>query len=97
MSEAFNEAQDMLQCRSCPWYKNCVIPMRVSADDLKRQMESSMPSSYTSGSSQELSQLLSGMASAAENSLIEGCPVFINRLRNNPELAQRIKKMMQEW
>jgi len=97
MSEAFNEAQDMLQCKSCPWYKNCVMPMRVSADDLKRQMESSMPSSYTPGSSQELSQLLSGMASAAENSLIEGCPVFINRLRNNPELAQRIKKMMQEW
>ena len=36
------------------------------------------------------------MAAAAQNSLLEGCPVFIQRLRANPKLAQRIKKMMQE-
>ena len=28
---------------------------------------------------------------------LEGCPVFINRLRSSPELAQRIKQMMQNW
>jgi len=37
------------------------------------------------------------MASAAQNSLLEGCPIFIERLRSSPELAQQIKKMMQEW
>jgi hypothetical protein len=42
-------------------------------------------------------QLLSGLAAAAENSLLEGCPVFISRLRSNPELAQQVKKLMQEW
>jgi hypothetical protein len=44
-----------------------------------------------------LNQLLSGLASAAENSMLEGCPVFIDRLRSNPNLALRIKKIMQEW
>ncbi|GAH38249.1 unnamed protein product, partial [marine sediment metagenome] len=34
---------------------------------------------------------------AAQNSLLEGCPIFIDRLRNSPELAKRIKEMMQNW
>jgi len=37
------------------------------------------------------------MATAAQNSLLEGCPIFIDRLRSNPKLAERIKKLMQEW
>jgi len=37
------------------------------------------------------------MAIAAQNSLLEGCPIFIARLRANPKLAQCIKEMMQSW
>jgi len=37
------------------------------------------------------------MATAAQNSLLEGCPVFIERLRANPKLAQRLKQIMQNW
>ncbi len=37
------------------------------------------------------------MAIAAQNSLLEGCPILIERLRNNPNLAQRIKEIMQNW
>jgi hypothetical protein len=44
-----------------------------------------------------MSQFFSSMATAAQNVLLEGCPIFIDRLRNNPNLALRIKKMMQEW
>jgi hypothetical protein len=71
--------------------------MRVSEEDLKRQLETSMPASSMSGSSEEVTQFLSAMASAAQNSLLEGCPVLINRLRNNPGFAQQIKKVMQGW
>jgi len=41
--------------------------------------------------------LISSMAIAAQNSLLEACPIFINRLRANPELAQHLKEMMQNW
>jgi hypothetical protein len=41
--------------------------------------------------------LLSSMATAAQNSLLEGCPIFIERLRHSPKLAQRIKEIMQNW
>jgi hypothetical protein len=37
------------------------------------------------------------MATAAQNSLVEACPIFIGRLRSNPQLAERMKKMMQDW
>jgi hypothetical protein len=44
-----------------------------------------------------LQNLLSSMATAAQSSLLEGCPIFIDRLRTSPKLAQRIKEMMQNW
>jgi len=89
MSDAFNEAYGIVQCKECPWYKSCVVP---------RQMEST--SSGVNASSQPdlgMQNLLSSMASAAQNSLLEGCPVFIDRLRSSPELARRVKEMMQNW
>jgi hypothetical protein len=44
-----------------------------------------------------IQNLISSMATAAQNSLLEGCPLFIERLRSNPKLAQRIKEIMQNW
>jgi hypothetical protein len=44
-----------------------------------------------------MQNLLSSMATAAQNSLLEGCPIFIERLRSNPRLAQRLKEIMQSW
>ena len=35
------------------------------------------------------------MAISAQNSILEGCPVFIERLRSNPKLSQRLKELMQ--
>jgi len=98
MGDVLDEAYGVVQCKECPWYKSCVMPMRFTAEDIRRQLESS-----TSGVdiSQQadlgMQNLLSSMATAAQNSLLEGCPIFIDRLRANPKLAQRIKEMMQKW
>jgi hypothetical protein len=98
MSDILDEAQSLLQCKSCPWYKACVLPMRFTEEDLKKQLESTMPGSSIPGTTDYgMQQLLAGMAAAAQNTLLEGCPIFINRLRTNPKLAERIKKIMQEW
>ena len=98
MSDVLNEAYGIVQCKECPWYKSCVAPMRFTAEDIRRQLESSAPEMDTSLQADlGMQNLLSSMATAAQNSLLEGCPVFIERLRSSPELAQRIKKMMQNW
>jgi hypothetical protein len=44
-----------------------------------------------------MQNLLSSMAIAAQNSLLEGCPVFIQRLRASPQLAQQLKQLMLDW
>ena len=99
MSDILDEAYGIAQCKTCPWYKACTTPMRLTAEDLRRQMESSTtgmglsPDQDMNG----IQNLLGSMATAAQNSLLEGCPVFINRLRSSPDLAQRIKQMMQNW
>jgi len=99
MSDILDEAYGIAQCKTCPWYKTCATPMRLTVEDLRRQIESSAtgmglpPDQDMNG----IQNLLASMATAAQNSLLEGCPVFINRLRSSPELAQQIKQMMQNW
>jgi len=98
MSDILDEAYALVQCRECPWYKSCVVPMRFTAEDIRRQLESSAPGMDVSGQADlGMQSLLSSMATAAQNSLLEACPIFISRLRANPELAQRLKEMMRNW
>ncbi len=98
MSDILNEARGIVQCKECPWYKSCVVPMKFTAEDIRRQLESSAPGMNTSPQADlGMQNLLSSMATAAQNSLLEGCPVFIDRLRANPSLAQSVKEMMQNW
>ena len=98
MGDVLDEAYAIAQCKDCPWYKSCVSPMKFTVEDIRRQLEAStlgtnMPLEANLG----MQNLLSGMATAAQNSLLEACPIFIGRLRASPRLAQRLKKMMQDW
>jgi len=98
MSDVLDEAYGIAQCKGCPWYKSCVVPMRFTAEDIRRQLESSAPGMDSSLQADlGMQNFLSSMATAAQNSLLEGCPVFISRLRSNPGLAQRLKEIMQNW
>ena len=97
MSDVLDEAYAVVQCKECPWYKSCVVPMRFTAEDIRRQLESTPGVDISQQADLGMQNLLSSMATAAQNSLLEGCPIFINRLRDNPKLAQRLKEMMQNW
>ena len=98
MTDILDEAYSIAQCKECPWYKSCVTPMKFTIEDLRRQLESSAPGVDISQQADlGLQNLLSSMATAAQNSLLEGCPIFIGRLRSDPKLAQRIKHIMQNW
>ena len=98
MGDILDEAYAVVQCKECPWYKSCVMPMKFTAEDIRRQIESASPGMNTSSQADlSMQNLLSSMATAAQNSLLEGCPIFIERLRANPRLAQRLKETMQHW
>ena len=98
MDDILNEAYGIVQCRECPWYKSCAMPMRFTAEDIRRQLESSAPGmNVTQQADLGMQNLLSSMATAAQNSLLEGCPIFIQRLRSSSSLAKRLKEIMQNW
>jgi hypothetical protein len=96
MGDILNEAYGVVQCKECPWYKQCVTPMKFTAEDLRKQLEASnLGANPASGN--DINNLFSSMAIAAQNSLLEACPIFIERLRASPKLAQRLKQIMQNW
>lgn len=98
MGDILNEAYGVVQCKECPWYKSCVMPMRLTAEDLRKQMESSpLGMNPAAPNDANLQNLLSSMATAAQNSILEACPLFIERLRGSPKLAQKLKEIMQNW
>jgi len=98
MSDILDEAYAIAQCKECPWYKACAAPMKFSAEDIRRQLESSASGMDVAQQADlGIQNLLSSMASAAQNTLLEGCPIFIQRLRADPKLAQRLKQLMQNW
>ena len=100
MDDIVEEASALVQCKECAWYKNCVSPMRFNPDEVKRQFQSAMPGLQPGafpGGGDDLSRFLLEMTSAAQNLLLEGCPIFIRRLQNSRKLAARIKQLMQTW
>ena len=98
MGDILDEATALIRCKECPWYKACVAPMKFTAEDIRRQLEQSSPGADLSQQADlGIQNLLSSMATAAQNSLLEGCPVFIERLRTSPKLAQKLKELMQNW
>ena len=98
MDDVLDEAYGIVQCKECPWYKSCVMPMRFTTEDIRRQLETSTPGmNIPQQMDLGMQNLLSSMATAAQNSLLEGCPILIARLRSSPKIAQRLKEIMQSW
>ncbi len=98
MYDILEEAQAVLQCKTCAWYKNCVTPMRLTPEDMQRQLKSMMGyPGAPDASSPDMRNFLESTASALQNVILEGCPVFISRLKANAKLAQRLKQTMQTW
>ena len=97
MGDVLDEAYGIMQCKECPWYKNCIMPVRLTSEDLRRQMASTPGTDISQQTDKGMQDLISSMATAAQNSLLEGCPILIERLRSNPKLMQQIKQIMQNW
>ncbi len=98
MGDILEEASSLVECKECPWYRSCVMPMRIGSDDLMREMRQMAPGTNVDQTKeQELRNLMANMASIAQNVLLEGCPIFVRRLKSNQKLVEQLKKMMQSW
>jgi len=96
MGDILDEAASLVECHQCPWYKSCVTPMKLSVDDLKRDLQRTMPG-VDPVRQQEFYNLMINSAAMAQNTHLEGCPIFIERLKSSSRLAEHLKKIMQDW
>jgi len=72
--------------------------MKFTAEDIRRQMQQTNPGiNQLPQIDAGMESLLGSMATAAQNSLLEACPTLIDRLRSSPQLAQKLKELMQNW
>jgi len=97
MGDILDEATALIRCKECPWYKNCVTPMQVSTEDIAQFRLMMRGANLAESARSQLEDVLESIASASQNMILQSCPVFTQRLKGNPELAQRIKEMMQNW
>jgi hypothetical protein len=98
MGDILEEANAVLQCKNCTWFKNCVTPMRTTPDDLQKQMLVMMGQPEAApAANDEMLRFVEATSASLQNVILEGCPVFIARLRASPRLAQFIKLKMQDW
>lgn len=100
MGDILDEASALVQCRECPWYRSCVTPLHVTPQELQSQLQVSgmvLPLDTASLNQPAFSDLLARLVVAAQNRLLEGCPIFIQRLRASSRVAEQLKKIMQSW
>jgi hypothetical protein len=97
MGDILDKATALVRCRECPWYKNCLTPVQVSIDDITRFRIAMQGTNLPEQAKGELDQIMESVASMSQEMILQSCPIFTQRLKEDPKLAQRIKKMMQDW
>ncbi len=97
MGDILDEATALIRCKECPWYKNCITPVQVSAEDVAQFRLMMQGANLSETAKSQMEDVLGNIASMSQDMILQSCPVFTQRLRDNPGLAQRIKEMMQNW
>ena len=97
MSDIIEEAGAVVQCRQCPWYKNCVMPMQIGSNELNQFRAMMQGGMLGDQSNPEMEKVLENVASMGQNMMVQCCPVFSDRLKSDPRLAERVKQFMQNW
>jgi len=97
MGDILDEATALIRCKECPWYKNCVTPMQVSDEDIAQFRLMMQGVNLPEPARNHMEDILGNIASMSQNMILQTCPIFAQRLKDNPGIARRIKEMMQNW
>ena len=97
MGDILDKATALIRCKECPWYKSCLIPMEVGAEDMGQFRLMMQGANFPEQLGSDLDKFIESIASASQNMVLQSCPVFTQRLKESPKLAQRIKEIMQNW
>ncbi len=91
--------EQQVECASCPWDKLCIRPPSMTEAEVKEKMERERPSNPNDPKAEDgalLGSMLSAIFFAGKDRECIACTAFITKLRENPELSNRIRAIMQE-
>jgi len=97
MGDIVDKVTALVRCRECPWYKNCLIPVQVSVEDISQFRMAMQGTNLPEQAKGELDQIMENVASMSQEMILQSCPVFTQRLKEAPKLAEQIKNLMQNW
>jgi hypothetical protein len=97
MGDILDEVSAIVRCKECPWYKNCLTPVQVTVDDINRFRLAAQIANLPESAKSELDQIMDSVAAMSQEMILQSCPIFTQRLKEDPKLAQQIKRMMQNW
>ncbi len=97
MGDILDIATALIRCKECLWYKNCLTPVQVSTEDITQFRVAMQGTNLPEQARSELNQIIENMASISQEMILQSCPVFTQRLKEDSKLAQQIKNMMQNW
>jgi len=97
MGDILDEVTALIRCKECPWYKNCLTPVQVSIEDIAQFRTAMQATSLPESARHELDQIMESVASMSQQMILQSCPIFTQRLKEHPKLAQQIKRIMQQW
>jgi len=97
MGDILDEVTALVRCKECPWYKNCLTPVQVSVEDIAQFRIAMQGTNLPEQARGELDQIMESIASMSQDMILQSCPIFTQRLKEDPRLAQGIKRMMQNW
>ncbi len=97
MGDILDKAAALIKCKECPWYKSCLIPMEVGTEDIGQLRLMMQGVNFPEQLRTDMDQFIENVASSSQNVIVQSCPVFTQRLKESPKLAQRIKEIMRDW
>ena len=97
MGDIIEQAGAVVQCRQCPWYKNCVMPMQIGTNEISQFRAMMQGGALGDQGTPEIEKVLESVAAMGQTMMVQSCPVFAERLKSDPRLAERIKLAMQSW
>jgi len=97
MGDIIEEAGAVVQCRQCPWYKNCVMPMQIGTSEINQFKLMMQGGALGAEGNPEMEKVIESVAAMGQNMMVQSCPVFTERLKSDPRVAEQVKMLMQRW
>ena len=71
--------------------------MQVNAEDIGQFRLMMQGTNFPEQTRMDIDQFVESIASNSQNMILQSCPIFTQRLKEHPRLAQYIKELMQTW